>query len=270
MAQHPNVGLVRRGYEAFSRGDLGTLAELFAQDIQWHEAGSGFALAGDYKGQEAVFTLFGRLIELTGGEFAIRLEECIADDRQAVAIHSVSARNGMRTYTAREAVVFHLLEGRVTDAWHTVPDVEAFDAFWSGTDMPAAHPNIALVRQGYQAFAMSDVATMSERIAEDVVWHSGVTGSPLDGDYVGRDAVFEMFARLMHETGGTFKIEVVDILANDERATVVCRTTAMRNGTELTLDQVHVHRLEEGRTVEFWMTTTDPARAVAFWGEPGP
>lgn len=261
MAQHPNVGLIRTGYEAFSRGDLETLADLFTTDVQWHEAGRRFALAGDYKGQEAVFTLFAQLMELTGGTFEVRLEECIADDRQAVAIHAVTARNGARTYAAREAIVFHLLEGKVTDAWHTVPDVDAYDAFWAA---PEPEPMEALLRRGYHAFATGDIATMTELIADDAVWRS-TSGSPFDGEYVGRDEIFAMFARLMAETEGTFRIELGDIACNDDRAVVMARTTATRKGRTLTADQVFVHRMRDGQTVEFTMATADPVAMVAFW-----
>lgn len=261
MAEHPNVGLIRRGYEAFAQGDMAALSELFASDVLWHEAGQGFALAGDYKGQEAVFTLFGQLVQLTGGQFEVRLEECIADDRQAVAIHSARARRGSRTYVAREAIVFHLLEGKVTDAWHTVPDVEAYDAFWAGDD---EHANVALVRRGYEAFATGDVATMTELIADDVVWHAHA-GAPFDGDYLGREAVFGLFAHMMEATGGTFRIDVDRILADDDYATVVGKVTAGRNGRTLTVGQVMVHRIRDGRTVEFWAATTDAMASVGFW-----
>jgi ketosteroid isomerase-like protein len=33
---HPNENLVRRGFDAFSKGDVDTLRELFDQDAVWH------------------------------------------------------------------------------------------------------------------------------------------------------------------------------------------------------------------------------------------
>ena len=33
---HPNEDLVRRGYDAFSRGEMDTLRELYHPDIVWH------------------------------------------------------------------------------------------------------------------------------------------------------------------------------------------------------------------------------------------
>jgi ketosteroid isomerase-like protein len=34
-----NAAIVRRGYEAFNRGDLTTLAELFGDNVSWHTPG---------------------------------------------------------------------------------------------------------------------------------------------------------------------------------------------------------------------------------------
>jgi ketosteroid isomerase-like protein len=36
---HPNEDLIRRGYDAFSRGDMDTLLELYHPDIVWHAPG---------------------------------------------------------------------------------------------------------------------------------------------------------------------------------------------------------------------------------------
>lgn len=266
MAEHPNVGIIRRGYEAFSRGDMETLSQLFAKDVLWHEAGRNFELAGDYKGQEAVFASFARLQELSGGTFEVSIEECFADDRQAVAIHTARARNGNRLYEGRETIVFHLLDGRITDAWHTVRDVEAYDEFWSPYESVIEHPNVALMRQGYRAFSEGDLATLTERIAADAVWHGPQFG-PLAGDYVGRDAIFGVFATIVQETEGTFRIEVNDVLCNDDRATVLCTTTTTRKGRTTTTDEVHVHRLRNGQTVEFWNATTDPQAMLDVWAD---
>ena len=57
------------------------------------------------------------------------------------------------------------------------------------------HPNVEQARRGYEAFAKGDVTTMSELIADDVIWHAKGVG-PLSGDYHGRDQVFGFFGRL--------------------------------------------------------------------------
>jgi hypothetical protein len=55
MADHPNVELLRRGYAAYNTGDMATINELFADDIEWHVPGRS-ELAGDYHGKDEVFS----------------------------------------------------------------------------------------------------------------------------------------------------------------------------------------------------------------------
>ena len=54
-----NAETVRRGYEAFNRGDMKTLTELFDERASWHTPGRS-PIAGDHKGREAAFAQFGR------------------------------------------------------------------------------------------------------------------------------------------------------------------------------------------------------------------
>jgi ketosteroid isomerase-like protein len=265
LAEHENAQLIRKGYDAFSRGDLAALSELFSKDIQWHEAGGASTpMAGDFKGQDAVFGMFGQLIQQTA-EFRVTLEEIVADEHQAVAIHEVYARRGSTTYRSREAIVFHLLAGKVTDAWHTVPDVEAYDLFWASTnELSVVEQNIANCRRGYAAFAAGDIAVLNETLDENIVWH--VTGgSPLDGDYIGRDATYSFFAQLAQETGGTLTIELHDVLANEEHVTALCNMTATRKGKTMTDMGVQVFHVRDGKVTEAWFTTADAAQTLEFW-----
>lgn len=56
-----NASIVRSGYEAFNRGDLTTLTELFGDDVSWHTPGQS-PLAGDVVGREAVVARLGRYV----------------------------------------------------------------------------------------------------------------------------------------------------------------------------------------------------------------
>ncbi len=90
MADHPNAQLVRKGYEAFSKGDMETVDQLFADDIVWHEGGRN-PLAGEYKGKDQAFALLGKLFELTEGTLKIDVHDVIANDEHAVALVTISA-----------------------------------------------------------------------------------------------------------------------------------------------------------------------------------
>lgn len=129
----------------------------------------------------------------------------------------------------------------------------------------AQHANIQRARRAYEAFDKADMATVGELMADDVVWHVGGNG-PLTGDYKGKDAVFGFFGKLMQLTGGTFKIEAHDILANDDHTVILVRETAEKDGKKWDSRSVHIsHPDSEGRVKEFWAFTEDQAAADAFF-----
>src|SRR5436190_14912958 len=112
-----------------------------------------------------------------------------------------------------------------------------------------AHPNEDLVRRGYAAFGSGDMATLDQLFADDIIWH--VPGrSPLSGDYTGKEAVFGLFGRLAQETGGNFRIELHDVLANDEHAVALTTTTGERDGKSLNQNGVQVFHVRDGKVTE--------------------
>ncbi len=53
MADHPNAELLRKGYEAFDKGDIAALTDMFAEDVVWHVTGTS-PISGVHRGREAV------------------------------------------------------------------------------------------------------------------------------------------------------------------------------------------------------------------------
>src|SRR5207237_6724562 len=104
------------------------------------------------------------------------------------------------------------------------------------------HPNAAVLRRTYEAFARGDFAVLSECFHEEIVWY--VPGNSLiSGAHRGRDAVFAFFGRLMELSGGTFKAEGQDIGASDQRAFSLEHLTAQRAGKTLDVELVLVVRV---------------------------
>ena len=126
MAEHPNVARIRDGYTAFAKGDFAVLTDLFAEDLLWHDSGRN-QLSGDYRGREAVFGLFGKLMEVTEGSFRIDLRALFADDERGVALVILAASRGGRSVEVREAHVFHMRDGKVVEFWNASADQYAFD-----------------------------------------------------------------------------------------------------------------------------------------------
>lgn len=122
---------IRKGYAAFNSGDLETLRTLFATDVVQHVPGAT-VLAGDYKGADAIFGMYGKIAELTDGTFRAHLTEVHSDGHgHAVAIHvATGTRNGV-TRVSRGAILFTFIGERVTDLLQLRADGIGDDAFLS-------------------------------------------------------------------------------------------------------------------------------------------
>src|SRR5271170_524090 len=68
-----NIAVVRRGYEAFAKGDIETLKTLFATNATLHSVPAGI-LQGNYRGVQAILELFGRLAHETDGTVRAELQ----------------------------------------------------------------------------------------------------------------------------------------------------------------------------------------------------
>ena len=131
MAAKEDAELIRRGYEAFNKGDMETLTELFDENAVWHTPGNS-SVAGDHEGREAAFALFGRYGGETGGTFKAELRYVLADDDgHAVGIHHNSAERDGKQLDVDCALVFEIKDGRVVDGREHFYDLDAWDEFWS-------------------------------------------------------------------------------------------------------------------------------------------
>lgn len=57
---HPNVAVIKRYYEAYSKGDVATVQEIFAPDIVWRILGH-HPLSGSKRGADEVLAFFEQL-----------------------------------------------------------------------------------------------------------------------------------------------------------------------------------------------------------------
>jgi uncharacterized protein len=127
---HPNEDLIRRGYDAFSRGDMDTLRELFHPDIVWHAPGRS-QLSGDHRGVDTVLGYFARTMELTGGAFRVEVHDVVANDEHGVGLHKVYAERQGRSLEDNSTLVFHVRDGKVTEVWQYWADLYAADELFA-------------------------------------------------------------------------------------------------------------------------------------------
>lgn len=126
MAEHPNAARIRDGYAAFAKGDFAVLNDLFAEDVLWHVGGRN-QLSGEYRGREAVYGFFGKLMEATEGSFQIDLQAVFAEDERGVALVVTTASRGGLSIRVNEAHIFRLRDGKVMEFWDGSTDQYAFD-----------------------------------------------------------------------------------------------------------------------------------------------
>ena len=127
---HPNEELTRRGFDAFAKGDVGTLRELFDQDAVWHVPGRN-QLSGDWRGVDAILGSFARIAELTGGTWRNEVHDVVANDDHAVTIYVSRAERDGRTFENRNVLVSHIRNGKLVEAWLFSEDLYAADEFFS-------------------------------------------------------------------------------------------------------------------------------------------
>ena len=121
------------------------------------------------------------------------------------------------------------------------------------------HPNEQAVRRAYSAINRGDLAAFSAEFTDDAVWHGSGT------DITGSTAIAELVAQLRAASGGTLRIELHDVLANEDHAVALQITRAERSGRSLVDRVVYVFHLRDGKIAEAWFNA-DPRPQDDFWG----
>ncbi|MFI6008872.1 nuclear transport factor 2 family protein [Streptomyces sp. NPDC051243] len=131
MAEHPHAQLVRKGYEAFARGDMDALRGLMAGDCTHHVPGS-HPLSGDFKGQDAIIDMFRRLFEETNGTIQVDVRNILVDGRgHAVSVHRFQADRNDKHLDENGALVFRIVGDKMTDVDECIEDIDQSNDFWS-------------------------------------------------------------------------------------------------------------------------------------------
>lgn len=122
--EHPNAAALRRGLEAFNRGEVAVFADLVADDVVWHQIG-----ADTIRGKQAMAE------SLPGGEvdweITADVHDVIANDEHVVAlVNATGTRNG-QTLNYRTAEITHMRDGKIIERWAFSDDTEAIKRFFA-------------------------------------------------------------------------------------------------------------------------------------------
>src|ERR1700752_2274906 len=101
--EQQNIELVKKGYEAFSAGDVEAVMNLFDDNIEWVQPGDS-AISGTYRGKAELGQFIQRLAEksttatphrfLADGDTGVMLGETTADNETSDAAQVFTLRNG--------------------------------------------------------------------------------------------------------------------------------------------------------------------------------
>jgi uncharacterized protein len=128
------------------------------------------------------------------------------------------------------------------------------------------HPNEVLLREAFAAFMRGDMeALQTKYFAEDIRYH--VSGrSQIAGDYEGVAQVLGLFGRLFELSGGTLRLELHDVVANDEHGVALFKVLAERDGKQLADNEILIsHATPDGKAAEIWTQSTDVYNSDQFW-----
>jgi uncharacterized protein len=128
MSKHANAATVGRMVEAFSRGDLATVATHFAPHAVWDLPGTG-QVAGTYTGPEQIVGFLAKAYELSGGTLSLDLISIAGDDWGAVQVQRVTAKHDGRELDCVEVLAHEIVDGAIVRTYHR-PDQYAIDAFF--------------------------------------------------------------------------------------------------------------------------------------------
>jgi ketosteroid isomerase-like protein len=121
------------------------------------------------------------------------------------------------------------------------------------------HPNATRAREAFERFGQGGIAV--DLFADDAVWH--VPGSnAVAGDYRGLDEIIPFLRRTAELTGGTYRVALLWVVADDDHTVAVYRAQGERDGGR-TLD-VEQALLIELRGELWWEIRAQPLDQDAF------
>jgi uncharacterized protein (TIGR02246 family) len=124
--------VVRRMYDAISRGDAAGAAECFAPDAVWVLPGRG-PMAGTHRGvREISENFFAQLGPRSGGTFRAELLDVAVGGRYVVAVQRATAARDGQSIDVTGCQLMRVEDGRITEVRGHYSDQYALDAFWSG------------------------------------------------------------------------------------------------------------------------------------------
>jgi ketosteroid isomerase-like protein len=127
------------------------------------------------------------------------------------------------------------------------------------------HPNATKLKEVVAAFQGGDLDALINAYAADAIYR--VAGdNVVSGSYQGHAAIRDFFIHLGQVTEGTMRLEMQDMLADDDHAVMFWRVTAERDGNSLDATGAMAFKIDaDGKISESWFLYSDQRAYDAFY-----
>jgi ketosteroid isomerase-like protein len=120
------------------------------------------------------------------------------------------------------------------------------------------HPNATKYREVTKAFNAGNVEDMTDYVADDVEWWYIGGDQPARG----KQALMEMFGAL---SDVDIKVDLHDVVANDEHLIALVNATATRGGRTLNYKTAEIHHVKDGKITHRWAFSDDTEAIIKFF-----
>lgn len=123
-----------------------------------------------------------------------------------------------------------------------------------------ASANVALVKSGYAAFAVGDMASVQALLAPELVWHEAET-LPYGGVHHGPEAVMQQVFAAIGQDWSDYAAEPLQFIDGGDHIIVLGEYRGIHNvsGGRLKTPFAHIWHMADGRLVEFHQFTDTAA-----------
>jgi ketosteroid isomerase-like protein len=126
--------------------------------------------------------------------------------------------------------------------------------------------NLELVKRLLTAFVRGDVQAIRRKLTSDVIFHFP-GNNQFSGDYKGIDEALSLLARVYQWTGGSGRIHMHDVLANEQHGVLMYTVSARHKDREITYRYINLYHFQNGQICEVWGVPQDAPGFDAFYSE---
>jgi uncharacterized protein len=130
MNEAQNIEILQTYVDSLSKGDMETVGTLLADDVIWHQPGSG-PLSGLHNDKQRIFAHLGRFMELSDNTFRVtKVGSVMANADMVAATLHFKAERLDRQLSMDGVDVMRIADGMIKEVWLFSSDQAAEDAFW--------------------------------------------------------------------------------------------------------------------------------------------